>query len=67
MFALWAFTGSMFKWYDCSASDRWWRFSFNYRGVYTLKKMPDNKIKAIQTMEKIYGDFVNLVDKIAQQ
>lgn len=33
-------------------------------GMYTLKEMLDNKIKAAQTMGRIYVDATNLVDKL---
>lgn len=33
-------------------------------GMYTLKEMLDNKIKAAQTMGRIYVDAINLSDKI---
>lgn len=33
-------------------------------GMYTLKEMLDNKIKAAQTMGRIYVDATNLADKI---
>ena len=32
-------------------------------GMYTLKEMLDNKIKAAQTMGRIYVDSTNLADK----
>lgn len=35
-------------------------------GVYTLKEMLDNKIKAAQTMGRIYVDSTNLADKVVQ-
>lgn len=36
-------------------------------GMYTLKEMLDNKIKAAQTMGRIYVNTTNLADKVAQQ
>lgn len=36
-------------------------------GMYTLKEMLDNKIKAAQTMGRIYVDSTNLADKVIQQ
>ena len=36
-------------------------------GMYTLKEMLDNKIKAAQTMGRIYVDSTNLADKVVQQ
>lgn len=34
-------------------------------GIYTVKEMLDNKIKAAQTMGRIYVDAINLSDKIS--
>lgn len=36
-------------------------------GMYTLKEMLDNKIKAAQTMGRIYVDSTNLADKVVRQ
>ena len=36
-------------------------------GMYTLKEMLDNKIRAAQTMGRIYVDATNLADKVAQK
>ena len=33
-------------------------------GMYTLKEMLDNKIKAAQTMGRIYVDAISLSEKI---
>lgn len=35
-------------------------------GMYTLREMLDNKIKAAQTMGRIYVDSTNLADKVIQ-
>ena len=36
-------------------------------GMYTLREMLDNKIKAAQTMGRIYVDSTNLADKVIRQ
>ena len=36
-------------------------------GIYTLKEMLDNKIRAAQTMRRIYVDSTNLSDKVVRQ
>ena len=36
-------------------------------GMYSLREMLDNKIKAAQTMGRIYVDSTNLADKVIRQ